>query len=168
MIIAATGHRPEKLGGHDQMVRRALGGLATEYLHQTRPTTVISGMALGWDQAIAGAAIALRIHLVAVVPFVGQELRWPDEAQARYWRLLGEAHEVEILRTEPPFGNEVHQAMQARNEWMVDHCDGVVALHDGSAGGTFNCIRYAEAVGRPVENLWWKWRLPDDVRALLQ
>ena len=33
MIVAATGHRPPKLGGYDQKTRRALGALAVEHPH---------------------------------------------------------------------------------------------------------------------------------------
>jgi len=33
--------------------------------------------------------------------------------------------------------------MQKRNEWMVDHSDYVIAVWDGSKGGTGNCVKYA-------------------------
>lgn len=162
-IIAATGHRPEKLGGHDNKTRLALGGLATEYLAQNAPSKVISGMALGWDQAVAGACIALGIPFIAAVPFAGQERRWPEDAQARYRRLLEQAADV-IYVVE---GLATISAMQRRNEWMVDNCDRIVALWDGSWGGTFNCVRYAEKQRRPIDNLWNRWALPEDLRELL-
>src|SRR6478609_5888932 len=94
MIIAGTGHRPDKLGGYENRTRLALGGLATEYLAQKRPDLVISGMALGWDQALAGAAVALEIPFLAIIPFEGQERKWPEDARARYKRLLAAATEV--------------------------------------------------------------------------
>lgn len=168
MILAATGHRPEKVGGYDNRTRLALGGLATEYLCRARPEKVISGMALGWDQAVAAAALALGIPLVAAVPFEGQEGRWPEEAQARYARLLASAAEVHVIRIlEHGTAKEAAEAMQARNEWMVDRADRLLALWDGSWGGTFNCIKYAEKVGVQHDNLWARWSLPADVRELL-
>ena len=33
--------------------------------------------------------------------------------------------------------------MQKRNEYMVDRCDKLTALWDGSSGGTGNCVKYA-------------------------
>lgn len=164
MIVAGTGHRPDKLGGHGVQTRLALGGLATEYLSQTQPEKVISGMALGWDQALAGAAVALRIPFIAAVPFEGVEQHWPTEAQARFHRLLAAAAEVVfVCDAQGPF----KRAFQVRNEWMVDRADRMVALWDGSWGGTFNCVRYAEKKGVPIDNLWARWTLPADLRDLL-
>lgn len=53
-------------------------------------------------------------------------------------------------------GRYAPEKMQRRNEWMVDHCTEVVALWDGTPGGTANCLRYANqpAIERPVVNLW--------------
>lgn len=169
MIIAATGHRlGPKLGGYDGKTRLALGGLATEYLSRERPDKVISGMALGWDQAVAAACVALGIPFIAAVPFEGQEGRWPTEARERYARLLDCAVRVEII-LDLQYGStsEINKAMQARNEWMVDRADKMVALWDGSWGGTFNCVRYAEAKNVPIDNLWNRWSLPEDVRDLI-
>lgn len=167
MIVAATGHRPNKLGGYGNRVGLALGGLATEYLAQTRPDKVIVGMALGWDQAVAGAAVATGVPFVAAIPFEGQERIWPAEAQERYQRLLDAAESVEVITVGQVFGQQVNAAMQARNEWMVDRADRIVALWDGSWGGTMNCVRYAEKRGVPIDNLWQRWSLPIELRELL-
>jgi uncharacterized phage-like protein YoqJ len=52
--------------------------------------------------------------------------------------------------------------MQVRNEWMIDRCDVLLALWDGSRGGTANCCWCAKRVERPIENLWGEWlRLND-------
>lgn len=162
MILAATGHRPNKLGGHDTKTRRALGAFAIERLHWARPEKVIVGMALGWDQAMASACVALGIPFIAAVPFPGQADQWPEAARHRWQSLLLQAEHVEYV--EQTYGRET---MQNRNRWMVDRCDEVLALWDGTMGGTYNCIRYAEKVGKPVTNTWWRWALPDDARDLL-
>ncbi len=39
--------------------------------------------------------------------------------------------------------------MQKRNEWMVDNCDMLVAVWDGTDGGTYNCIDYAKRMKKP-------------------
>ncbi len=143
-------------------MRRALGALAVEHLSANRPAKVISGMALGWDQAVAAACVALGIPFVAAVPFRGQENTWPAQARERYDRLLDAADEVTIVSS-----TEAADPMQVRNCWMVDRADAVLALWDGSWGGTFNCVTYARKVGRPITNLWVRWSMPEDVWDLL-
>lgn len=155
MRYAVTGHRPVKLGGYAPEAQDILYRFAVRVLSEYDPDEVISGMALGWDTAIARAAIYLAVPLVAAVPFVGQEEAWPAASQRTYNELLSRAEHVEVITS----GGYSPQAMQLRNEWMVDHCDILLALWDGSAGGTGNCVRYANRFAR-VEciDLWARWR----------
>lgn len=152
MIIAATGHRPDKLGGYTPEIRANLIRVATEFLAlHPRVSEAVSGMALGWDQAFAHAAINLGIPVVAAVPFKAQASRWPAESQAYYRKLLSRCARVEYVSPLPTFTQD---AFQARNEWMVDYSHALVALWNGSPGGTANCIDYARASSRPITNLW--------------
>jgi uncharacterized phage-like protein YoqJ len=153
MILAATGHRPNKLGGYGVAVELQLFKLAKLHLAGAKPRGVISGMALGWDTSWAEAALGLGLPLCAAVPFEGQEKRWPSHSQEKYAYLCMMATKV-VYVCEPGYAA---WKMQKRNEWMVDHCDELVALWDGSDGGTANCVRYAERVGKPVRNLWSEW-----------
>ena len=111
---------------------------------------MISGMALGWDTAWAIAALQCGISLHAAVPFQGQERKWPEAAQQRYRDILTRAAEVTVVTP----GGYSTAAMHRRNEWMVDNCDGLVALWNGSPGGTSACVNYAARVKRPWVNLW--------------
>jgi uncharacterized phage-like protein YoqJ len=154
MIIAATGHRPEKLGGYTPEAVTRRYELAMWFLQHARPAHVISGVALGWDQAVAVAAYDLGIPFTAAVPFAGQGSRWPLRSQEIYRELLRIAARVVIVSE----GGFSAAAMQRRNEWMVDNCDALVALWDGSSGGTGNCVTYANKIGRPGWNLWQYWR----------
>jgi len=43
--------------------------------------------------------------------------------------------------------------MNDRNEWMVDNSDYVIAVHDGSKGGTYNCIQYAKKNSKEITTL---------------
>jgi uncharacterized phage-like protein YoqJ len=156
VIIAATGHRPEKLGGYGRPdVRAMLLQVATEYLTlHPRVSEVVSGMAQGWDQAFAHAAYDLKIPCVAAVPFIGHERPWPEQAQAYYRRLLDRSARVVVVST----GGYTPDKMQLRNEWMVEYSHRICALFDGSPGGTANCIDYANAMGRPIDNLWSEFK----------
>lgn len=150
MIICGTGHRPDKLGGYGTAAGVRLVNLAEDWLEENKPDKVISGMALGWDYALAAAAFNLDIPFIAAVPFEGQEWRWPSESQRNFRVLLGVAERV-VYVCEPGYAP---WKMQKRNEWMVDNSDQVLALWNGSSGGTANCIKYAEKVGKPIINLW--------------
>lgn len=147
-IVAATGHRPKSLPSGYNLTPLLV--LAEAWLRSRRPDVVISSMALGWDQAVASAAIKLGLSVHAYVPFNGQADQWPSAAVARYTTLLAKCAEVRIVSP----GEYEPWKMQKRNEAMVDACDTVLALWNGEPGGTGNCVRYAGKVGKPVENLW--------------
>lgn len=152
-VIAATGHRPTKLGGYGKAIEARLQAFARGYLGVARPTKTISGMALGWDMAFAKASLDLNIPFIAAVPFEGQESMWPAESQREFNNLLARAIAVNVVSP----GGYSGAKMQVRNEWMVDNCTRVAALWDGSPGGTGNCIRYARKIDRPFDNLWDNW-----------
>jgi uncharacterized phage-like protein YoqJ len=151
-IIAATGHRPGKLGGYHARIQRLLIDAAGRELQVLTPRTVIVGMAQGWDQAVALAALELHLPVHAFVPCQGQESVWPVRAQMQYHEILRKAWRVEVLAQE--YGPSV---MKARNCAMIDACDAVLALWNGTEGGTAHCIRYAQSVGRPIINAWERW-----------
>jgi uncharacterized phage-like protein YoqJ len=153
MILAATGHRPDKLGGYSGMINSELQSLAEKELFRLKPKIVIVGMALGWDQAVGWAAKAQRIPFLAYVPFEGQESVWPAASKERYRELLSYAQKIIVCSP----GEFTPRKMQVRNEAMVDHCDEILALWDGSPGGTGNCMAYARARGRTIHNCWQAW-----------
>jgi uncharacterized phage-like protein YoqJ len=158
MIIAGTGHRPAKLiargvNAYRPQVFFRLVDLAYAALVRYQPSEVISGMALGWDQALALAASQLGIPFVAYVPFRGQESKWPEASQEQYRELLNAASSAVIVCA----GGYAPSKMARRNAAMVNDTDLVLALWDGSSGGTGNCVRYAESKKVPVVNLWSSW-----------
>lgn len=146
MILTCTGHRAP-LGSYD---REPLIPIARDALIRLKPDVVLSGMALGWDQAVATAALDLGITVHAYVPFHGQADKWPKRACEDYSMLLQKCAKIIVVSP----GGYAPEKMQIRNEAMVDACDRVLALWDGSAGGTGNCVRYAEKRKKPIENVW--------------
>lgn len=148
MIVAGTGHRPNKLGGYSEEATERLVNLAMRNLGGA--TRVISGMALGWDTALALAALELEIPLTAAVPFHGQERMWPKSSQDRFHKILDQADDIVYVCDK----GYAAWKMQVRNEYMVDKCDVLLALWDGSEGGTGNCIKYAKKVHRDINNIW--------------
>lgn len=151
MIVAVTGHRPDKLGGYapENPLRAWIKARLREQLLQRRPFRPlygISGMALGVDQDFVAVCIELGIPFIAAVPFIGQERRWPTPARERYVELLEQACDIEIVCT----GGYERWKMLARNQWMVDHCNVLFAVFDGSAGGTASTVLYADSVQREI------------------
>lgn len=156
VVFAATGHRPQKLGGFGPEVDDRLRRLAFWFFESNRPDRVISGMALGWDMAWAEAAIKMGIPVIAAVPFAGQESAWPGASQVRYRSILALCESTTIVCD----GGYAAWKMQKRNQWMVDSSDWLIALWDGTSGGTANCVNYAAS--KPcgearTHNLWSYW-----------
>lgn len=148
MIAAFTGHRPDKLGGYKlpnptyvkvcQKIEAALVEL--------KPEKCISGMALGIDQWAASICVKLGIPFIAAIPFLGQENVWPEESKRIYRILLKKAESQHVVSE----GSYTAAKLQIRNEWMVDNCDKLIAVWDGTQGGTGNCYKYAESINRDI------------------
>lgn len=143
-ILAVTGHRPDKLGGYGDKAQAIVREVATRSLDHIKPDMVYTGMALGWDQAVAKAAIELKIPFIAAVPFYGQQNAWPESSQVIYRQLLHQAADVVVVTESDEYRPEY---MQRRNQFMVDASNMLLALWnpEEKRGGTFNCIRYAES-----------------------
>jgi len=148
MIVAFTGHRPEKLGGYklpnDTYIRVCQKIDAA--LKELKPEKVITGMALGVDQWAASIAHKLGIPFLAAIPFEGQENAWPESSRVTY-RLLRKLAAEEVIVSQ---GGYSVDKMQVRNIWMVDNCTNLIAVWDGTKGGTGNCVEYAKSANREI------------------
>lgn len=150
--IAATGHRPPKVGGYkyspmQQWVRNHLSAhLNARHQAYGGQLRVLSGMALGVDQWWAQEAFALGIRVVACIPFPSQPATWPEAAQNFYQQLLGQCYDIVYVNQDPYAAWKLH----ARNRYMVDRCSELVAVWDGNQqGGTWRCLEYAMAQAKP-------------------
>lgn len=150
-VWAATGHRPEKLGGYNPTAAAGVIAAARMAVTWAAPSKVLVGMALGWDTAVAIACKELGVPYIACVPFEGQESRWNTGDQAKFRWLLESA--AQVVHVSPPGYSAAK--MEIRNRYMVDNTEKVMALWDGEQkGGTANCVRYA-LPRRQVCN-WWR------------
>lgn len=150
MILTITGHRPPKLGGYDlpNPVFQAVMEGIDRSLIALRPERLVSGMALGVDQWALDSCILNDIPYTAAVPFQGFSRNWPHKSQEHFQYFMARADKV-VYTTEgnPPYSD---QLLHHRNQWMVMNSDAVLAVWDGSSGGTANCVRFAKACGKPV------------------
>lgn len=168
MKIAITGHRPNKLGNDYNLSSPLIKRIDSEIRNiveterfrgnvDINDVTFITGMALGIDTLFALIAIDMKIPFIAAIPFRGQFNKWQASSINTYFDILTKASKIvlctngyEIYSHESSFirqqlkGDEYSpHLMQNRNMWMVDNCDLLIAVWDGSSGGTHNCVRYA-------------------------
>ncbi len=153
---AFTGHRPSKLpfGYREEDARcvalKASLTAAIEALIRQGVTYFYSGMALGVDTFAAEAVLALRqqypqISLIAVCPCATQANRWSAAMQARYRGILRQADQVAVLQS-----TYTPDCMQRRNCYMVDRAAHLIAVWDGSPGGTASTVSYARQTARQI------------------
>ena len=158
MIIGVTGHRPDKIlidkfNGYNPYVSYRLFLLARNALRSHKPEVVVTGMALGWDLAIADAARKEGIPYIAALAFKGQESNWSDEDKRKYKILLDFADEVHVSSETPS-----KSAYLDRDRWVVDSSDYMIALwNKEKTGGTAYTVRYANEREKDIVNLWGTW-----------
>jgi len=153
--IAGTGHRPQSYpGGYSSIdentatMRKAISEEIDKL--DEKDLSIISGMAQGFDWALAQVAIEKDIPLICAVPCRGQENKWPKPTQDAYKEIIAKAVHVEYI-------SEYYApwVMQKRNIWMTDNCDLLLACWNrGKSGGTFNCIKYAMKNEVKISNLY--------------
>jgi uncharacterized phage-like protein YoqJ len=152
MIISFSGHRPQYLPDketgyldHNPM-KDAISIEIRRLLSEYKPEKIISGGAVGIDQMAAEIAIELNIPFVMAIPHIDQERFWPEASKKCYHILLKKAQSVIVVSE----GGYAAWKMQARNQYLVDNCDLLIAFWRGIAGGTANCIEYAKKSGREM------------------
>ena len=144
-----TGHRPKSLPwGYDetkvncikfkQDLEKIFEGAIKYGL-----TTFLTGMAEGFDMIGTEVLLKLRknynIKIIAVVPCVGQELKWKSSQQKRYNDILELCDNVIILSS-----YYTSTCMNDRNKYMVDNSSVCIACWNGRPSGTKNTLTYAK------------------------
>ena len=163
MICCVTGHRSKgfpfsreeqgpKYIDYIDTLRREI-----EKLIQENYRYFISGMAEGADLDFAVEVIGYRydekdIELEAALPYpIPKTQRTTAYSEARD-DVLFECNYKTIVS---PYYHK--GCMQKRNEYMVDKSDLVLAIWNGErSGGTWNTIRYAQSVGKPIRYILLK------------
>lgn len=149
MNIAVTGHRPDKIGGYDRnnQIRIGIRKKLYKLLNNLKPDKAISGMALGVDQDFVEVALELKIPVIAAIPFIGQEKEWITKESKEYYHFLLSKCELQHVVCD---GGYAPWKMNVRNKWMVDNSELIIAVWNGSSGGTANCVKYAMSKNKPV------------------
>ena len=129
MKIAITGHRPQRLCGKEMEVYKWF----KEKFAELRPEEVIVGMARGVDQVAAQAARDMKIPYLCVYPFRKKSFGFEEH-------LLVENSAGVIYLAD----KYIEGCYTARDRYMVDRADKVLAVWDGKpGGGTYYTMNYA-------------------------
>lgn len=147
MIVALTGHRPEDCASESEVREKLRASL-----DPVRIGVVISGMAAGVDLWGADEARKMGIPVWAARPWAGHSARAGDEQL--YASIVVYADMVVNVDESKEFPGA--WAYHNRNHWMVDHATHVLAYLNPNkkSGGTYQCVKYARSVGRPVRNVY--------------
>lgn len=154
--LCFTGHRPQKLSyGFDEqnelclrLKKRLNEDIAKKIL--TGVDTFLCGMAMGTDIWCGEIVMKLKeqfphIRLIACIPHIGQEKSWNEDYKKRYARLLEAADDSVIF-----YDQYVRGCMQKRNRYMADNSAHMIAVYNGSAGGTQTTVEYAKKKGLDI------------------
>lgn len=153
-----TGHRPNKLNGYNPKDNREmlykLRDIIIDHIENKNVDTFITGMALGIDMWAARIVLKLKekyphIKLTAAIPCSKQYSKWKLQSQQEWVAIVRRCDTVHYVSDEP----YTAWCMQKRNEWMVDNSNYVIAVWDGTKGGTGNCVNYAVKQGKEITKL---------------
>lgn len=135
MILAITGHRPQRLKGQEKLIKE----WAVEQLTRLQPSVIYDGMAQGADQIIATAAKELGIPIGCCYPF-----------PKKYYHPVEQwiAENNQVIFVSPQYSKD---AYNIRDKFMVDHADKLLCVWDGIGwGGTFLTRNYALQQGKEI------------------
>lgn len=155
--VAFTGHRPDKIeGGFDETssaviaIKQQLRAAILKKI-ETGCTCFLSGMAMGADLWAAEIVLELKksipsVTLVAAVPFSGQAAKFPPDWKKRYNNVLNSADEVHVLSQD-----YYRSCYYVRNRWLLSHASHLIAVYNGSRGGTMQTVGEALTAGHQIE-----------------
>ena len=147
-----TGHRPDKIGNDEYKIKEMLKSEIQKSISEGY-LTFISGMALGVDVWAAEIVIQEKLNnpevkLICASPYPGFERNRCLADRMKYHEILNNAdYIINISEQYTKF------CFQIRNMWMVDRSEKVIAVFNGSKGGTYNTVKYAEKKNIQVVNV---------------
>lgn len=164
LVVCGTGHRPDKLDNSwsvehsiSRSIQRELYSWLKLLLSNTRRLKVIVGGALGFDTHLALSALKLKskntskVFLELALPHRDFSLRWSEEDRRVLDIILTYADRVHYVSNNKDFNIT---DLELRNRYMVRKSELVIALWDGSKGGTRNAFVFADRNSKPI--IWLK------------
>ena len=167
--IGLTGHRPNKLGGYriNTPAYLSLQQDLERYIEQQLQTHDIvvghSGLALGADTIWSKAILAMRerypnrVQFHAEIPMMAQPSKWFAKSDIEFWHEQVDSADFSSVYGDLSVCNNDNERrrlavvlLNKRNEGMLDHSDILLAVWDGTSGGTGNAVKYARKTGLEI------------------
>lgn len=157
IACAFTGHRPKSFPWKNNetdpgcVLLKEVLAEQIKLLADRGVTDWLSGMAQGVDFWVAEIVLGLKeknpaLRLHCILPYEGQEHKWPSSERERYYSILRQADEVIYVNREYHNG-----CMLERNRYLVEHSSVLLAVYNGTyRSGTGMTVRYAKRLGREV------------------
>ena len=161
--IFVSGPRPQNLGlrNLDPFSDEAFDRLidfVTPHLQKVRekyPDVIVkSGMALGFDQAVAMACYIEGIPFRAVIPGGWQPSKWNGEQIRRWEQLIHVSESVVDLNLS---AESYAKSLMARNTELIKNSIGGIILNLGSPG-TLDTVKKCAKMGVRFLDLGQKWK----------
>lgn len=165
LTVAFTGNRTQKFRNQEEITKtiQVLSLMIDRAITRAcelgySKISFISGVAPGVDTWGANLVMKLakqrhdiKVALVAAVPCKTLPSVWPAEHKQDYERIIKQANFVHYV-SDNSYSNP--QQLHKRNEWMCNQLTGaddlVLAVHNGSPGGTQKCIDYAVRLQKAI------------------
>lgn len=153
---AFTGHRESKLAENWSEYSSEYRALkqymlnAIENVYQSGIHYFICGMAHGCDLYFAETVLEFKqehpdVELEAAIPYAGQADRWNEHLRQRYEAVLRACSKCTVIQQA-----YTRDCMMRRNRYMVDNAAVLIAVYNGTPGGTRNTILYAMRQGLEI------------------
>lgn len=174
LSIALTGHRPNKLGGYNldqpsyRRLQQHLQEIIVKQLDEYDVVVGHSGLALGadtiWTKAIlaAKAQFPERVVFHAEIPCMEQAQPWFKQSDVDFWQHSIDSADLSTIYgslaefpdpKDPRRVKKASQLLKDRNAGMMTHADWVLAVHDGTPGGTGHAVNYCKNHNIPVHTI---------------
>jgi uncharacterized phage-like protein YoqJ len=151
-VVVFSGRRFLALD-YTKRVEAAIADVLEDVVERVAPKDVVllSGMAIGSDQAACRAALRAGVTFHAIVPFTTQPALWPVAQKDEWNRLCQLAGMVHVLHSlDPATPRQATAWLFARNEWMVERAaEGLVVWDGGDRGGTAHTLGLIRGKGLP-------------------
>jgi len=156
-ICAFTGLRPEKLPvltdtttSEYAVLRTRIKNEVIRLITEENVGSFLCGMAKGIDLICGRIVLELKeqypdITLEAVIPYEKQAAAWNENDREEYFDVAEHCDKETMLQTQYTNG-----CLQKRNRYLVDNADIVLAVWNGTSGGTAYTVSYAQKKGKTL------------------
>jgi hypothetical protein len=160
MIVSGFGHTPETFGGWESEISyHQMVSFAASRVLINSETAFVTKAEVGWEMALAEAALHLGIPTMVLVPFSGYQADIPNFWNQKYTLILENSPVVKAISDLKPGSTyEAFNLMENTNDWIFDYTKEkngkFYVLWNGEKDDSAYKVRRSERMGVEVINFW--------------